>query len=959
MGSFPLSGQWTASPWTYQTFFVATSHDTGSRDAVALIRYAASGVLRNRRRTFSSILGVLLAITFVAGTFIAIDSSTRSTLDALLADLQGDFSYYAYPTPTGNASDLRSALDAVLGVTDASVYRMLSVYQMNGSQGSSLPYLQAYAIDPDHLPASMRGATVEGSLALPRGTIALSSDVASSLQAGIGDDVQLVSPNRDPFNQSFATLNLTVAAVFTPKLPTSYFGGPPGYIVPGIGMTAVRLQDADWVEQQLNVSQTIAQFSGEVWIDRARFVNPYDMDGSAKAVTRLGRQLQDAIYSTPGFSGNVNDNLSYRLSSFSLLIAVQRIQFLVLSFPVLLLGLYLGAVGVDLGHAERRRELAVLKTRGASRRQVIGLLILESIFGGLAATVVGLVFGVALSRFLMSAVAPSFGTSVPDYGPVSLTPSTIVTVAILSVIFMMIASYRSARRTAGLPIVETLHYYSTGETRIHYSPLLDAIFVGYSAVAYVGAWYVRSATPDFFIFLIGIIFVLSLPVVPILLVVGVTRLLTRSTGKVYHATARLFRPFAKNLEYIISRNLSRNPRRSANIAIIIALGLAFGVFVVSALGSQQAYQERLLRASVGGDMAVGPAYTVNGTMDPSFAVNLSKVSGVAHITHVETVMATTPYMSASIVAVDPSTYFAVTRPESFYFLDPGADAAADILATNGSVLVTQAYQNAAALEIGDRITLTATIYANSTPTSVSVPVVIGGIVRMLPGTELSFYGPFGGAPSAVYASNSTVKPILDAFAYGPGYYYGGDRYLVALAAGADWRVVKQSILGLRASSVDVYQEDLEQLNSNPLMGSFLGFVKMEIAFIVVILTAGLGLIIYAASLERDVEFAGIMARGASGWQAAALLMGEAFSILLVGLLIGLGVGLATGLLYISFSTTSFGAGVEPAVPMLFVLPPDGLLLLLLTPVAMLGTALLVSWRIAHMNIARVLKMRGG
>lgn len=358
-------------------------------------------------------------------------------------------------------------------------------------------------------------------------------------------------------------------------------------------------------------------------------------------------------------------------------------------------------------------------------------------------------------------------------------------------------------------------------------------------------------------------------------------------------------------------------------------------------------------------MAVGPAYRMNGTLDPTFAANLSNVPGVARITHVQTVYAETPYASASVVAVDPTTYFAVTRPESFYFLNPGADLAPGILAANGSVLVTQAYQNAAAIEIGDRITLTTTIYPNGTPTSVSVSVNVGGIVRMLPGTGSGLYGPLGAAPSAVYASAATLKPLLDASTSGPGYYFGGDRYLVALAAGADWHVVKQSVLDLGSSSVDVYQEDLEQLSSNPLTGSFLGFVRMEIAFIVVILTAGLGLIIYAASLERDVEFAGIMARGASGWQAAALLMGEAFSILLIGLVIGVGVGLATGLLSMSFTTQSFGNGVEPAVPMLFVLPWDGFLLIVVTPVVMLGTVLLVSWRIAHMNIARVLKMRGG
>src|SRR5439155_187887 len=63
---------------------------------LGLLPYAARDVLRNRRRSISSILGVLLAVTFVAGTFIAIDSSARATLDASLAGIPGDFSFSIY-----------------------------------------------------------------------------------------------------------------------------------------------------------------------------------------------------------------------------------------------------------------------------------------------------------------------------------------------------------------------------------------------------------------------------------------------------------------------------------------------------------------------------------------------------------------------------------------------------------------------------------------------------------------------------------------------------------------------------------------------------------------------------------------------------------------------------------------------------------------------------------------------
>src|SRR2546428_10420812 len=96
-----------------------------------------------------------------------------------------------------------------------------------------------------------------------------------------------------------------------------------------------------------------------------------------------------------------------------------------------------------------------------------------------------------------------------------------------------------------------------------------------------------------------------------------------------------------------------------------------------------------------------------------------------------------------------------------------------------------------------------------------------------------------------------------------------------------------------AMSADMTAETIELANASPFVRALSGFIGMEIAFIVLILTAGVGLILYAASLERDVEFAGIIARGSSGWQTAELLVGEAFVIILVGLTIEIGVGLGT------------------------------------------------------------------
>ena len=121
-------------------------------------------MLRNRRRTVSAILGVLLAVTFVAGTFIAIDSSARATLDASLTGIPGDFSFYLSST---NSSYNYSALEAALldspGILDASLYRNVQVSWIANTTGSTnFSYrLPMYAIDPAHPPSILSGVTVD------------------------------------------------------------------------------------------------------------------------------------------------------------------------------------------------------------------------------------------------------------------------------------------------------------------------------------------------------------------------------------------------------------------------------------------------------------------------------------------------------------------------------------------------------------------------------------------------------------------------------------------------------------------------------------------------------------------------------------------------------------------------------------------------------------------------------
>ena len=912
---------------------------------MALLRYAAADVLRSRRRTLTAILGVLLAVTFIAGTFIAIDSSTRATLDGILANYPTDIQFQA---SFGNATQVREAVEAIPGIARVSMSRTAQFNEIESTSagGRVGVYAQVVGVEPDRLPSFLDGLTMTaGSLSLPRGTAALSEDLARQANVTQGGTATFAYRSYNiTGNETITRLNVTVGGLFRPP---SSFGSPIGGPFYGSGTALVGIEDVSWYEQQLGVLYGGNFLAGEIRIVRDRLLDPYDLAASQRNLARLDRQIDGVLVP---FQGRVTiDYVGTAIANFATVITVQRIIYLALSTPVLLLGVYLGAIGVDLGHAERRRELAVLKTRGATPRQLVGLLLVEASLGGAIAAIVGLVAGVGLSRLLLTFVSPFSTPTAPRYEVVVLTPSTVVIVTILSVIFMAITSIRSARRTARIPIVETLRYYAPGEARIQYRPWVDILLITLAVVTYGMVLYARTNPQDFFTFLIGALFFIVLPFTPIFLIVGTTRLLTRATGRVYEWTARVCKPFAKNLYYVISRNLRRNPRRSANVAVIIALGIAFGMFILVTFSSQLAYQERQVRASVGADVALD-APPSNAT----FAANLSALPEVGGVTLLRTVPGSVPYCCAGVYALDPATFFAVTNPEPWYFSGGGgAEAARQVLAIPGQVLVTEAYLRNAYLAVGDRLRLEGSVYNGMNYTgTVIVNTTIGGTVRGLPGT--TYYG--FGMPQTIYGSLDTMGPLLDGQPYRG---YGADRFLIALRANADWRAAKADIVALGASNVQVAAEQIEQLRSNPVFRAFFGFIELEMAFMVVILTAGLGIILYAATLERDVELAAIRARGASGWQTAGLLIGEATSIMLIGLIVGTGIGILAAYLSTTFIAAGPGTAGESLVPVLFVLPPEALLLLVFAPAAMLLTSFAVTIRVARMDIARVLKLRGG
>jgi putative ABC transport system permease protein len=117
---------------------------------------------------------------------------------------------------------------------------------------------------------------------------------------------------------------------------------------------------------------------------------------------------------------------------------------LAFGFVALFVGIFVIANTMGITVAQRMRELATLRTLGATRRQVYWSVVLEAFVVGVVASVLGLFLGLALAKFL-NQVFVWFGIDLPQVGTVFAT-RTVVVALVVGIVVTMIAAVRPALR---------------------------------------------------------------------------------------------------------------------------------------------------------------------------------------------------------------------------------------------------------------------------------------------------------------------------------------------------------------------------------------------------------------------------------------------------------------------------------------------------------------------------------
>jgi putative ABC transport system permease protein len=363
--------------------------------------------------------------------------------------------------------------------------------------------------------------------------------------------------------------------------------------------------------------------------------------------------------------------------------------------------------------AQRTRELATLRTLGASRRQVLHSVVLESFFIGLGASVIGLFAGLGLARGL-SSLFGALGLSLPQASTVYATRTVVISL-VLGVLVTVLAGFVPALRGTRVPPIAAVREGAVIERRKRLGPVAGVALFGIASalIAYATLGGHLGSGKSLLALAGGTL-------LGLLGVAGFAPALVTTLAAVVGIPARRLGGAAGQLA---AENATRNPARTASTAAALMIGIALVSFVAVLGNGVHGSIDRAIEQQVNADWVIT---SQNGwSAFPAAAGRAAaKAPGVALASDIRSDRGRIGNANVSVNGVDPAT---IARVYHFDWKQ-GSNATLARLDGDGA-LVKQAFGRKHHLGVGDTFTL-------RSPAGKPVRLTVAGIFQPPRVTEL-------------------------------------------------------------------------------------------------------------------------------------------------------------------------------------------------------------------------------
>jgi putative ABC transport system permease protein len=839
-----------------------------------MIRLWLVGLLRRqpaRLVAAAAGVGVAVALLTCLGSFLA--SAQATMTDRAVRTVAVDWQVQL--TPGADTGEVGHLIDSSPGVHATAAVGFAHTSGLSATTGSSTQntgpgiVLGLPATYRSVFPAEFRTLTgVDGGVLLAQQT-------AANLHAAPGDTITIGRPG-------LPSAAVTVTGIVELSQANSLFqtvGAPAGAQPTAPPDNVVLVPDRQWHDLFDPLSVTRPDLvSTQIHVQRAQHLPP-DPAAAYTAVSGAARNLE----ARSAGAARVGDNLGAALDSARGDAAYAQVLFLFLGLPGAALAALLTATITSAGATRRRAEQALLRARGATARQLLGL-------AGVEAAVIG-IMGAAMGLLTAAVVnAVTFGS--PRFGPTVATavgwPAGCAVIGILVATATVLLAARSDLRA---------HTVASGRATIspHSAPIwarlgLDAALLAGAALVFLattGTGYHLVLAPE------------GVPAIsvsywafagPALLWLGAALLTWRLAdlllGRGRGLLARVLRPVTGRLAGIIANGMSRQRRPLVRAIVMLALAIAFAASTATFNATYRQQAEVDAQLTNGADVTVTPAPGTAMARDTT-----RTLTGVAGVRAVEPIQHRFAYIGADLqdlYGVRPATITQATALQDNYFPDATATGVmATLSAKPDSILVSAETVTDFQLQLGDPVTLRLIDTATQQPRLVTFHYI--GVVTEFPtAPKDSFFVANAGFVAAKTGSDAPGAFLIDT----------GGRDTAAVAA----RV--RALVGTSATVTDIATVR-NSVGSSLTSVDLAGLTRIELSFALV-LAVGAGALVLALGLsERRRSYALFTALGANSSHLRAMVFSETGVLTVVGTVAGALTGSALSVMLIKILTGVF------------------------------------------------------
>ena len=790
-----------------------------------MMRMAIRGLFARKLRSALTGFAVVIGVAFVAGTFIFTDTINESFDDLFKRvskgvdvnvtakqPVEGDFGGRIQPLPPGTLEKVEGAQG--VEAAEPRFETEVAIFDANRERlGGNGPPSIVFSSNEERFDPQ---TYVEGGPAREPGQVTLDEATADREGFKVGDKILIGGrAPAEEFEISGITnvgdqKSIGIQSLSMPLSEVQRIAQKPGSIT-----EVVAAAEDGTTPEQLKAS--VARAIG------------------GTAVVRTGEEQADKSAS------DITDALGFL-----------TIALLVFAGVAVLVGGFLIFNTFAVTVAQRSREFALLRTLGASRRQVLNAVVLETLVIGFVASVVGILAGLLLAPGLRSLLA-SFGIELPSTGTV-IASRTVIVGLLVGMISTLVSGLVPARRATHVEPVEAMRDADTPGAKpvSHRRVIVSATIIGLGlALLLAGLFGGAGGSEAAALLGLGVIVMMfGVAVLAPVLVRPLARFIGTPLVRFSRLTGRLAR-----------ENTERQPQRTAITASALMIGLALVVFTTIFAAGLRGSIDKVIDEQLSRSALIVTHDDGFSPVPPGVAETLAKTDGVTVVSPMRFDQANVKGGGDNVPAtgVDPATVTELFQPE---FASGNLQTLASL--RDDQALASDSWAKSHHFAVGDELQVT-------TPSGRHIGYEIAGTYE----NKVGMLGQF-------VVTNATMTKDWnqpdDAFILVGG---EGSPDTLAKAAGkalAEYPVAKAQTLA------EYKDETADQVNQ------LLGLVYALLLLSVIVAVLGIVNTLALSVHERTRELGLLRAVGMSKWQVRRMVAGESVITALIGAALGLVLG---------------------------------------------------------------------